>query len=138
MEKDICPRLNPLAPEQAERRALRGFGIGLGLLLFFFAWRGHHRPALLPLGAVSLALGAVLPSALRPLYRLWMPVAGVLGAINLWLICGALYYLVVTPYALLLRLCGWRALDDGFERGAATYWTDKEPREAAESSRRIF
>lgn len=138
MEKDLRPRLNPLTPEQNERRALRGFGVGLGVLLVFFAWRGHHRGVLLPLGAVSLVLGAAFPPALRPLYRAWMPLVKVLGVINLWLICGVLYYLVVTPYALALRLFGWRALDDGFERGAATYWTEKEPRDPAESARRIF
>lgn len=135
---DLRPRLNPLAPEQAERRVLRGFGIGFGVLLFLFAWRGHHRTLLAALGTASVLLGSAVPLVLRPLYRAWMPVVKVLGFVNLWLICGILYYLVVTPYALLLRLCGWKALDSGFEPGRETYWEEKEPRDAAESARRIF
>lgn len=135
---DLRPRLIPFPPGEEERRALRGFGIGLGALLFFFAWRGHHRSVLAALGAASLTLGLTAPRALKPLYRAWMPVVKVLGFVNLWLICGILYYVVVTPYALLLRLCGWKALDAGFEPERTTYWEEKEPRDAAESARRIF
>jgi hypothetical protein len=60
-----------------------------------------------------------------------------LGRLQLWLFCGAFYWLLLTPYALLLRLCGKRFLE-GIDRGAASYWEDAPPRDPAESSRRPY
>lgn len=140
MEEDLRPRLSPVAPEDTERRALRGFGVGLGLILFFFAWRGraHGRPDVLAaLGAVSWALAAARPRFLRPLFRLWMPVAGVIARANLWLLCGMLYYLVVTPWGLLLRALGLCPLELSLGTGDS-YWEEKPARDPAKSSRRIF
>ena len=140
MEEDLRPRLIPLSPEAAERRALRGFGVGLGLILFFFAWRGraHGRPDLLAgLGAASLALAWLWPRFFGPLFRVWMPVVGVLARVNLWLLCGILYYFVVTPWGLFLRALGLRPLELGFGAGD-TYWETKPARDPAESARRIF
>lgn len=140
MEADLRPRLIPVAPEAAERTALRGFGIGLGLILFFFAWRGraHGRPDLLAaLGGASLALAATWPRFFGPLFRLWMPVAGVLARVNLWLLCAILYYLVVTPWGLLLRAFGLRPLELRLRTGDS-YWETKPGRDPRESARRIF
>ncbi len=138
MEEDLRPRLIPVSPGDIERRALRGFGIGLGLVLFFFTWRGHGRPDVLAaLGGASLALAVVLPRFFGPLFRLWMPVAGVLARVNLWLLCGILYYLVVTPWGLLLRALGLRPLELSLRTGDS-YWVEKPARDPAESARRIF
>lgn len=140
MEEDLRPRLIPVPAAQGERRALRGFGAGLGLILFFFAWRGraHGRPdVLVLLGGLSLALAAFRPRFFGPLFRAWMPVVGVIARLNLWLLCGVLYYLVVTPWGLLLRALGLRPLEPAAPAGGG-YWIVKPARDPAESARRIF
>ena len=140
MEEDLRPRLKPELPGAKERRDLRGFGIGLGALLLLFAWRSRGRDAAPPLAAcaaLSWTLAAGFPAAFGPVYRVWMPVVGVLARINLWLICGVLYYLIVTPYALLLRAFGVRLLKlDLGEKDR--YWQEKPPRDPVTSSRRQF
>ena len=135
MEEDLRPRLIAVPPEAAERAALRGFGVGLGLILFWFA--RHGRLPLAALGAASLLLAWARPRVFRPLFRLWMPVVGVLAKVNLWLLCGILYYLVVTPWGLLLRAFGLRPLELAPEPGAASYWVVKPARDPKESSRSI-
>lgn len=140
MEEDLRPRLIPRSPEAVERRALRGFGIGLGLILFFLAWRGRAqgRPDLLAaLGGASLALAATWPRFFGPVYRVWMPVAGVLARVNLWLLCAILYYLVVTPYGLFLRALGLSPLALKL-REKDSYWEEKPARDPVESSRHIY
>ncbi|MDX6770532.1 MAG: hypothetical protein SF051_13440 [Elusimicrobiota bacterium] len=141
MEDDLRARLNPESPEDARRRALRGFGVGLGVILSYFAFRAWRRDGSpLPLAAaavLSWALAASWPAAFGPVYTPWMKVVGVLARVNLWLICGFLYYLVITPYGLLLRLFGVRPLETKL-RVKDSYWEDKPPRDPAESARRQF
>ncbi len=141
MEEDLRPRLIPVAAAELEARALRGFGLGLGVLALIFAWRAHSHgrsPAILiALGAASMLLSRVRPSLFGPLYRVWMPVVGVLARVNLWLVCGILYYLVVTPYGLFLRAVGLSPLALKL-REKDSYWEEKPARDPVESTRNIF
>jgi len=139
MEEELRPRLNPAAPGELERRALRGFGLGLGILFFIIAWRAPARYAagLVVLGVASAALSRIRPALFGPLFRAWMPVVGVLARVNLWLVCGILYYLVVTPYGLLLRALGLSPLALAL-REKDSYWEEKPARDPVESTRGIF
>lgn len=141
MEDDLRPRLVAELPGEARKRALRGFGIGLGAVLTFFAWRSWRHSGVVPawsaLVPLSWALAAVFPRALGPVYTPWMKVVAVLAKLNLWLVCGILYYGILTPYALVLRACGVRPLALGrLERDS--YWEVKEPRDPAVSAREPF
>lgn len=136
MEEDLLPRLTPVPALERETRALRGFGVGLGLLLFFLAWR-EHRLALAGFGAASVLLALARPLSFGPAYGLWMPVARLLARANLWLVCGLLYYFVVTPYGLLLRALGFSPLALKL-REKDSYWEEKPARDPDESSRRMF
>lgn len=136
MEEDLLPRLIPEPAGARERRAWRGFGVGVGLLLLYFAWRGRSLP-LAGLGAAGVVLALARPESFAPPYALWLPVARALARANLWLVCGLLYYLVVTPYGLLLRALGLRPLELGL-REKDSYWEEKPPRDPVESTRRIF
>ncbi len=140
MEEDLRPRLTPISPEENERRVLRGFGLGLGILLFIFAWRALHGGspvAFAALGAASMVLALARPASFEPAYRLWMPVVRVLARVNLWLVCAILYYLVVTPYGLFLRALGLSPLALKL-RDKDSYWEEKPARDPVESSRHIF
>lgn len=141
MEDDLRPRLIAEGPGSARTRALRGFGIGLGFVLCFFAfrsWRHHHAvPAWSALSVLSWLVAAVRPSLFAPIYDPWMKVVAVLARVNTWLICALLYYVVVTPYALLLRLFGTRPLELAL-REKPSYWDEKPPRDPAESARSPF
>lgn len=141
MEDDLQPRLAAELPGEARRRALRGFGIGLGAVILFFAWRSSRGaeawPAWTAAAPVSWALAALFPSAFGPVYGPWMRVVAVLARVNLWLVCGLLYYAVITPYSAVLRACGARPLELGL-RERDSYWDEKPPRDPAESAERPF
>ena len=111
---------------------LRKFGLMVGgvfLLLGTISWyRGHTLPPRV-LWAVGVALvvpGAVAPAVLRPVRTVWMHLAAVLGEVNSRLLLTVMFFLVVTPIGLLMRLFGdplRRSLD---EKGASD-WIRRPP-----------
>jgi hypothetical protein len=141
MEDEVRPRLIPESSDEVRRRGFRGFGIGLGAILCWFAfrsWRNGSSPYPFAVSSVlSWTVAAFRPSAFGPVYTPWMKVVAVLARVNIWLVCGLLYYGVVTPYALVLRLFGVRPLELGL-RERDSYWDVKPPRDPVESSHRSF
>ena len=56
------------------------------------------------LGGVLIAVGLVVPTALRPVYRTWMQFGLILSRITTPIIMGLVYFLVITPTGLARRL----------------------------------
>ena len=70
-------------------------------------WR-HQSPRLwaVALAVLLIVPGLVAPRILAPAYRLWMKLAEVLAWINTRILLGVVFYLVVTPIGLIMRLLG--------------------------------
>jgi hypothetical protein len=116
-----------LAAVKSDARELRKFGITMavafavlgGLLL----WRGHWQPKyFFWVAGAFLVLGLAVPVVLRPVQRAWMAFAIVLGWVMTRVILVVLYYVGITPIALIARLVGKRFLDLRFEPTRASYW----------------
>ena len=95
---------------------LRKFGLTflvvLGAFSGFLFWRGSHAaPWFLALALIFGLWGMLLPRWLAPLYKIWMTLAIVMGAIMARVLLTILYYLVVTPIGLTMRLLGKDILD---------------------------
>lgn len=122
-------------PRDPPRRDLLIFGaLQLPFAAFagWFAWRHFGTAAgyavWAVLGAVWLAF-VVVPSLRRPIWVAWMTAVFPIGWIVSHVVVIAFYYLVLTPIALLLRLCGRDAMRR--RRGAArdSYWVARGRRE---------
>lgn len=90
----------------------------------------HHRPvrwAPAALGGAFAAAAALRLAALHPLNRAWTALAALLSRITTPLVCGLLFYMVVTPLAFLLRLRGKEPLGLGCNPLRKTYWTERQP-----------
>jgi hypothetical protein len=89
---------------------LRKFGLTVGTAFAVFGaiswWRGHELPPriLWTLAGLLIVPGILAPSILGPVQRGWMAFAMVLGHINTRIILTVLYYLVMTPVGLVMRL----------------------------------
>jgi saxitoxin biosynthesis operon SxtJ-like protein len=108
-------------------RELRNFGlmvggvfVAIGLLLLL-----RHKPSypffLCP-GVALVVFGAVAPRVLKYLYIAWMSVALTLGFILSYVILTLLFFVLVTPIALLARLLGKDFLARKLDKQATTYW----------------
>lgn len=107
---------------------VRRFGLLLAALALplsaFWAWRGHPRAGGIIAGAgVSLGLlTAAFPGSMGlNFYKAWMGLSFVIGTVVSPLILGLVYYGVLTPLSLVMRLGGRDALR--LERpDVDTYW----------------
>ncbi len=114
-------------------RHLLVFAVGLTILFAAVGaleWRaGSPRAATIVwcCGAVVAGVAFVSRRARRRLYLGWMlalfPVAWLVSYALLF----AIYFLVATPTALLMRVLGRDPMQRRFDRDAATYWTPCDP-----------
>lgn len=80
------------------------------------------------LGSLLMVLGAVVPQSLRQVQAAWMKVGHVLGAINTKIILGIVYYLLITPMGLIMRLLGKDPMQRALTQGTDTYRVVRAPR----------
>jgi len=117
--------------EASSKKELRKFGLTVGgafLVLGSISWwRGHEIPprVLWTLGTLLVIPGALFPSVLGPVQTGWMKFALVLGHFNTRIILTVLYYLVMTPVGLILRLFR-DPLDRSMKDGNASQWIKRE------------
>ncbi len=89
-------------------------------------------------GALLLLTGLLFPAAARSFHFGWMKIAGVLGWINSRILLGVVFYGIMTPMGLVMRLFGRDPLD---RRGPKreTYWIKRErTRQPPEQFERLF
>lgn len=110
----------------------RSFGIVFAVVFAVIGlWPllGDAGPRIWALAAafVFLALALVFPRLLKPLNIVWFKFGMLLHHVVTPLIMGLLFFVTVTPIALLMRLFGKRPLDLGFDTEAKTYWIERDP-----------
>jgi hypothetical protein len=76
-------------------------------------------------GLLSLLLGTSRPAWLRPVYVAWMAAAYPIGWLLAHLLLAAIYFLLITPIGLVLRLARHDPLARRFDREAQSYWTPR-------------
>lgn len=118
--------------------ALRRFGVQTGVVFgvlfgLVLPWLFADEPIRWPVwpwlvGGVLVLLGLVMPLWLLPVRAGWFRLGLVLGTINAHLILGILYYVVLTPIGLLLRLFGKDPLGLRFRPSQTTYREPSPPR----------
>lgn len=84
-------------------------------------------PVPLGIALAFLAVALIVPRWLAPLNRLWMKFGELLHRIVSPLILGIMFFGVITPVGLLMRLAGKDLLRTKFDRDADSYWIRREP-----------
>ena len=112
-------------------RVLRQFA---GLWLVFFLgiaasrwWHGQHGPWTVTLAVVALVIGLsgmAVPAVVRPIFTGWMIAAFPIGWTVSRIVLGIVFFVVVTPIALVFRLMGRDVLRRRRPE-AASYWREK-------------
>jgi len=73
---------------------------------------------------IALTLGTIgllYPQCLKPLYRSWMAIGHVLGWINTLVILALVFYLLITPTGLIMRIFGKDPMARKFLRPQKSY-----------------
>lgn len=113
--------------DQATNKELRQFGLVVGGVFSVIGlWPVVFRDESLRLWAIILrslliVLGAIVPQCLKQVYRGWMKIGHVLGSINTRIILGIVYYLLVTPMGIIMRLMGKDPMHRALGENVDTY-----------------
>lgn len=118
-----------------ERAKLRGFGLTVGPVLaglfgLLLPWLFGHAWPLWPwiAGAVLAFWALAWPAGLRPLHRGWMQFGRLAAFINTRVLLGLIFYLMVLPTGLILRVLGKDPMARRLERGLTSYRvTSRQP-----------
>ena len=117
--------------DRLSKAELRKFGLTVGGAFAVFGaiswWRGHVLPprVLWTLAALLIVPGAIAPTLLGPVQRAWMAFATVLGHVNTRIILTVLFYLVLTPVGLIMRLFR-DPLDRSLRDRSTSQWIKRE------------
>ncbi len=123
-------------PARLSARDGRRFGLQVGIAFVVLGaisgWRGHpiSLRVLCGIGAALILSGLLIPARLGPIYRGWMGLALLISRVTSPVLSGVVYFLVLTPIALLMRLFGHRTLSA--PRGASV-WHDRDPAQGLRS-----
>jgi hypothetical protein len=124
--EDFSPR------DDARRSSDRTFGLVFTVAFTVVGlWPAISGSALrwwaIAIAALFLVASLVKPNHLSPLNRLWAQFGLLLHRITSPILMGFIFFLVVTPIGLTMRLLDKRPLDLKFDPGAQSYWIKREP-----------
>ncbi len=110
----------------------RSFGLVFAVVFFLIGLfpllgSGSVRLWSLGLGAAFLIVSLLRPQVLQPLNKLWTRFGLLLNKIVSPVMLAALFFLVVTPTGLLMRLFSGNPLKPCFDRKAESYWVKRDP-----------
>ena len=148
MSKLVEIDLRPDAKTLRQFGFIAFFGFGFLAVLAWFEWLvfsfglGSAKPlvagAFAGLAVLSALLSLVYPKANLPIYLALTLVAFPIGFVLSYVIMGTLFYAMITPVGLFMRLIGRDPMHRGFDREAESYWVDVSGARAKESYFRQF
>ncbi len=120
-----------MSKKKADIKELQKFAIILFLALGVWGgillWRKRDIGFVLwGVGSATLLIAWIQPRFLSPVYNFWMKLTLILGFISSHLILALLYYLVLTPMGLLMRIFGKTPLSLQLDDKAITYWKKRK------------
>jgi len=114
-----------------ERKRLRNFGFTVGIAMLVLGallfWKEKSSwPYFSVVGGLFVLLGALAPSLLRSIERVWMKVALIMGWVMTRVILGILFVLIFSPAGLIIRLLGKDPMRLRIDRDKSSYWQKRD------------
>ena len=116
---------------KSTKKDLRNFGlvigIALGILGAILWWKGRETfPVFLALSPVFLLTGFLFPLILKPLQKIWMVIAVIMGWFMTRVLLSIVFYLLFTLIGSISRLFGKKFLNTGFNNSQTGYWSTEK------------
>lgn len=115
---------------KSEPTDLKSFGLSIGLALILLAgflfWKEKSFAFyFIVLGNVFVILGLLWPSGLKILQRPWMMLVVILGWFMSRFVLSIVFYVVVMPIGVIMRLFGKEFLDLKIDKSKQSYWQNR-------------
>ncbi|MBI9071469.1 MAG: hypothetical protein JEY94_07710 [Melioribacteraceae bacterium] len=126
--------LEELKNIKSGKKELRDFGFVIGAVLILISFYQLYKDIdlyvyFLSFGSAFAAFGLALPELLKPLQKVWMTLAILMGFVMTRLILGILFYLVITPMAIIAKVFGKDFLNMKIEKDKSSYWNVRPVKE---------
>ena len=113
------------------KKDLRKFGITVGLVILligiiFFLFGKESSYYFGIVGLILILFGIIFPIILKPLNKIWMTLALIIGWFMSRVILIILFYLVLTPVGLIAKLSGKHFLDLKLDKERSSYWIKRK------------
>jgi hypothetical protein len=125
---EICAEIQAIdtAPKKIRNFAITFFVI-LSVIGAVLVYNGHMFGHVGPgLGLLLLVCGIWAPGKLTAFYKIWMGLSLVLGFFVSRLILCVLFYVVLSPIGIIMRLLGKDILNQRWNNEAASYWIKRK------------
>lgn len=115
-----------------DKKQIRTFGFGAAVILTTLALWNFYKGSptspviFLVIGIILGILALFFPSAIKPVYIVFMKVAHILGWINTRILLAFIFYVILTPIGLIMRIFGKDFLDESIDPARKSYWVTKE------------
>jgi hypothetical protein len=113
---------------ELDPKGLREFGWVTGALFvilfgLLLPWLSRHSLPHWPwiVAGILWLLASLTPASLRPIYKIWMYIGGILGWVNSRVILSIIFYGMVSPMGFLMRLLGKDPLHRNLDPKAFSY-----------------
>lgn len=129
--KDILIEIKNI---KESKKDLRKFGISVGIVLLILSgllfW--NDKSSYMYFGIASILLnifGIFYPVSLKPINKVWMSLAIVLGWVMTRVILIILFYIVLTPIGIIAKLVGKKFLKLKIDKSSNSYWEVREKKD---------
>jgi hypothetical protein len=115
-----------------DRKELKQFAIILGIVLLILAglnwWREHTSVAVvMAVSAMASELIALIrPVLIKPIFIVLTTIAKGIGWFNTRLLLSLVFYGLMTPIGLIMRLLRKDLIDQKINKNASTYWHERK------------
>ena len=117
-----------MGSQSTTKKELRSFGLIMaGMIALFFGliipWLWGFGLPLWPwiVSLVFFVSAFAMPGLLRPVFVLWTKIGHVLGWFNTRLLLGIVFYLVIAPIGIVLKLMGKDPLHRKYDKSGQSY-----------------
>jgi hypothetical protein len=113
-----------------DRKELRKFAVGLGIILCAVGivqlLKGRPAyPYFFAAGGLTALAGILIPICIKPVFILFSYLGAAMGWFSTRVILAGIFFLLLTPIALVMRLAGKKFLSMGTDRNLGTYWVHR-------------
>ncbi|MFA5142886.1 MAG: SxtJ family membrane protein [Candidatus Omnitrophota bacterium] len=122
-----------MAKPRAELKDLRQFGLasaGIFLALGavnYFKCRATWYTWFLGLGVVTALMALAAPKSMKPVFIIFKKVGHAIGWINTRIILALIYFLFITPIAIVMKALGKDPLNRKIDKDITSYWVKHAP-----------
>ena len=115
---------------KSSRKDLKSFGVTIGFILliigaFLFVKEKDSFVYFFSIGSILIILGGITPVILKPIYKIWMIFAVIIGWIMTRVILSVLFFSIITAIGIFTRLIGKDFLYLK-SRNQKSYWNSRD------------